>query len=1236
MRKEPVVVLCAFVAAGLSAREIQVSPDGLSPHAALEAIRAAKAKGDASGWTVKVAPGRYVLKSPLVFTPEDSGSPSAPVRWVAENGTAVFAGGDRLAGWRDEGDGVWSAPVPRDETGKPVWFQSLYVNGRRAVRARHPNAGYFQVDAVEQQTLTNGAGSVSHIQNVTVNDAAADALTGLSSGELAAVEFQVRVKWSYGAFSVTGWDPQTRRLKVCTYDRTVPDWGEWSSEKNLFCFENVRAGFDAPGEWFYDVIRQRICYRPMPGETLARLEAYAPSSGLPGIVRFEGDLEAGRFVTDIAFEGVSFELSTTEGHRLASDFVQQYQGQAARETGGCIYANGTRRIAFDACRVAHTENYAIRMDKGCVSNRIVRCELTDLGAGGLFIGDVKANYFPREPGTSNRFPKPGFVIPYGDPRTAKFHPCAFIAIDDCTISHAGRVNPEGCGVLMTQASDCAVTHCDIYDLYYTGVSVGWTWGYSGSLSQRNTVAFNRIYTIGQDVMSDMGGIYTLGTSFGTCISNNVIHDVRSSDYGGWGLYNDEGSEGVVWENNLVYDVTDAAYHQHYGRDNTVRNNIFVNARKAQLAVSNGEGHRSVTFDRNIVCWDGSSPLFAGPKWSVRVADGKDVVEPVEPARSLAAAKVDWGTNLFWCATGTSALDPLFGGIRADPLFVDLGKDDFRLREGSPARTMGFKPWDFALSGRRKVPDSQARADGAAIPRMALRLCAPHTATEEQWRKTYAAIAANPGCCDEVWFSTGTGVPPLDWHHAQAARIAAAADDLRKIGIVPSLQFQATLGHGDVFVTAEECAMKDWTGWTGSTGVEAKYCNCPRQPEFLDYVRACARIYAGMRPGFLWIDDDLRIDNHCPATDGSHAGCWCATCLADFGKLEGKAWTREALAAAVGKDPALAARWEAFSVASIAAVAQAIAEEFRRLSPETRMGYQHCTGDKAIPSVRAIATALARTSRWPVGLRPGGGDYYDLNPCDQVVKSFQAVRFRAKVADLDCVDVWCPEVECWPRAYSSRSAQSAIVESFVALAYGFNATSLFLMDTRYEEDSLYAHATLRPLASAAPVLSALAKASDGMHPAGFSAPATAEAALCRFALSGIPVLPGVGRDLGALTARDLSLDIFQTGSRDIQTLRDALDARAGGTPATLESPFVGLLVPRVASDGSLRTVALLNTRIGAQGPVALRLRGVPAGAAVVWHPLGGTPDALSVVRSGGVVRVEIPEIAAWNGGFLSVD
>ncbi len=523
----------------------------------------------------------------------------------------------------------------------------------------------------------------------------------------------------------------------------------------------------------------------------------------------------------------------------------------------------------------------------------------------------------------------------------------------------------------------------------------------------------------------------------------------------------------------------------------------------------------------------------------------------------------------------------------------------------------------------------------AVPTMSLRLRGPHTATEEQWKLTYKAIAENPGCCDEVWFSTGIGVPPLAWHRAQAARLAKAAADLRKIGIVPSLQFQATLGHSDSLSACEDCSAKAWTGWTGSTGVEATYCNCPRQPAFLDYIREMARIYAAFKPGSVWIDDDLRIHNHNPATKNSRLGCWCETCLAAFNKETGGTWTRQTLDAALAKDPALAARWKAFSVAAIADIARIIAEETHAISPETTMAFQHCFDAGSVDSVRAITKALHTATGRPTGLRPGGGMYYDLNPNDQIVKSLITARFRETVKDLTCVGVWCPEVESWPRAYGSRSAQSAIVESFTAIAYGCNSTSLLVLDTRYETDELYSRTLLKPLADAAPVLSGYARANEGTVPVGFTAKKANVSNLYKFMRTGVPVLTGLGRDLGELSAADLKFDICTVGSKTVQELRDRLDKQAGGAPAALESPFVGLFLPRETAAGALRTVGLLNTRIDVQGPLTLRLRNVPAGAKVVWRELRRPAVELPVTRADDVVRVTIPEIGAWNAGYLDI-
>ncbi len=681
-------LMVSVMIAGVSfvgvAGEITVSPKGMSPVAALEKIRAAKAAGDKSAWTVKVAPGLYALERPLVFTPADSGTPDAPVRWIADRGEALFSGGGLILGWKDAGNGVWEAPVPRDANGKPIWFQSLYANGRRAQRARHPDKGFFYLTSWKENAVTNAEKKITYGQQFVFKDKALDALNGLSSKELAAVELQIRCKWSYGTFSVTGWDAATRTVSASGTEG-FKNWKMPTEKGVLYALENVRAGFDSPGEWFYDVAEEKIKYRPLPGEKLADFKALAPLSQLVSVIKFEGDPEKGKYVTDISFDGITVTCSRTDGHILPSGFVQQYQYQAASHTGGSIFAKGAKRLSFENCRVFGTENYAMWFEIGCVSNRISNCTFEDLGAGGIWVGSRTPNPFGKLAGWKGQRTEFTRPIPYGDPKVAYLHPCAFFEIDNCSIHHAGLVNPEACGIVLTHVSDSSITHCDIYDLYYTGISVGWSWGYTGSVAQRNTIAFNRIWDIGKHVMADMGGIYTLGTSYGTCISNNVIHHVDSISYGGWGLYNDEGSEGIVLENNLVYDTKDSSYHQHYGRENVVRNNILACSKESQIAVSRPEPHLCVTFLNNLVYWDTKTPVYSKSK------------KPV----SEGAGKLAWTNNVFYCASAPTIINGPNPAIVCDPKFVDPAKRDFRLRKDSPVTAYGFKPWDFSTAGRRR-------------------------------------------------------------------------------------------------------------------------------------------------------------------------------------------------------------------------------------------------------------------------------------------------------------------------------------------------------------------------------------------------------------------------------------------------------------------------------------------------------------------------------------------------------
>lgn len=691
------------------AGELTVSPTGLSLEEAQLTIRAAKAAGVTQAWTVRIQPGDYVLARPLVFTPADSGRPGKPVRWIGQGKdprSVRIMGAKALTGWRARADGVWEAPLPREANGQAAFFELLWVNGVRAPRARHPDSGFFEIAKAQQTAVTNAAGEADHcVATLTGEGAALAPLAACPKNRLKYAQVVVHHKWDTTRRIVAGFDHDTMRL--VTQGKAWKPWNTWNG--GTFYLENVPAAFDAPGEWLYDGANGRVLYRPKAGEDVPTLDVRYPVCGMRSLVFLEGGPrkqvagvtetvhERGKdiFVTDLQFENVSFLYSDSprlrdamEAANLPEDVTgkldepgpsQWEPCQAAGRTEAMVMANYAHRCVFRRCTFAHTGEYGAWLQYGCVSNAFDRCAFVELGAGGIRIGP-----------TENTQP-----IRYGECVRALTtdRGTGFNVVTNCTITQGGRTHASAAAVWIGLSPFNVVSHCEISDLFYTGVSIGWVWGYKGSMAQGNTVAFCRIHKLGQRALSDMGGVYTLGFSSGTRVANNVIYDVDSYTYGGWGLYTDEGSTGIVMENNLVYDTKDGLFHQHYGKDNVIRNNILCASRQYQVVATRVEDHSPFTFERNIVYSKGSPML------------------PTGRLRALTQPGIDWRSNLWFSAAGSAdfggrsfaeweVLAREKGGREADPLFVDPAMDDYRLKPNSPAYEMGFKPFDPAQAGCR--------------------------------------------------------------------------------------------------------------------------------------------------------------------------------------------------------------------------------------------------------------------------------------------------------------------------------------------------------------------------------------------------------------------------------------------------------------------------------------------------------------------------------------------------------
>ena len=392
------------------------------------------------------------------------------------------------------------------------------------------------------------------------------------------------------------WKDESARLSV--YD-TQANWIGLSRPTSLtinagdrYYFENVREAL-GPGEWYLDRVSKLFYYAPLEGETVDSVEIYA--GGLDTILYMRG-------CNNVAFDGITF-TGTDWTLRRELDF-----GQAAYDQKSAILVEKSQNISFRGCRFVNIGATALKFGRGVTDSSVTSCIFERIGSNAIFTEGANSSDSPD--------------------RTER------ILIADNVITEYGRMSFNAVGVLLVHTAKSEVLRNEIHDGFYTAISAGWVWGYGYSATRDLTIADNKIYNIGQGMLSDMGGIYLLGTQRGTVVERNVIYNVRSikSDgvtqgYGGWGIYLDEGASYITILENIVHSCGSEGLHINYGIENILKDNIIAYNDKGQIAIHHYYDHVELTMSGNVLVGDADTMINEAVPGSIKADAANTFFDP---------------------------------------------------------------------------------------------------------------------------------------------------------------------------------------------------------------------------------------------------------------------------------------------------------------------------------------------------------------------------------------------------------------------------------------------------------------------------------------------------------------------------------------------------------------------------------------------------------------------------------
>ena len=573
MKKLFLTAICILCSHWLLADEIWISPKGSdfndgtrqSPKATLtSALRQAREwrrtedNRIQGGITIYMEGGTYAFYEPVFIRPEDSGTKESPtiIRSVGDE-KVILSGGISINGWKKQGK-VWVADVPVFN-GRPLDFRQLWVNGKKAVRARD----------VEDFEKMNRICSVDEKNEILYVPAVSIRRLIDNKGNLKAkyAEMVLHQMWCVANLRIRSVEVQgdSAAIRFHQPESRIQFEHPWprpmvttDGHNSAFYLTNARELQDVPGEWYHDIDARKVYYYPREGEKMQEAEVIVPA--VETLVRVEGTLD--RPVCHIRFEKITFSYTTwmrpsekghvplqagmylTDGYRIDPKMQRNYlnhpldnQGWLGRPAAA-VRVVAARQIDFERCRFEHLGSTGLDYEEAVQGGVVRGCLFRDIAGNGLLVG----SFSPAAHETH---------LPY-DPADRR-EVCTQQQINNCYFTEIGNEDWGCLAIAAGYVGDVNIEHNEISEVPYSGISLGWGWTQTVNCMRNNRVHANLIHHYAKH-MYDVAGIYTLGSQPKSYVTENCVHSIYKPGYvhdpNHWFyLYTDEGSSFITVRDN---------------------------------------------------------------------------------------------------------------------------------------------------------------------------------------------------------------------------------------------------------------------------------------------------------------------------------------------------------------------------------------------------------------------------------------------------------------------------------------------------------------------------------------------------------------------------------------------------------------------------------------------------------------------------------------------------------------